>query len=81
MKNILVLLTIFMVTNNLQSQFGKDPILNLQNEDKARLNFGYYLGGNQYDFQFEFENDIGQDVLVEKNIGFKCWINWRASLK
>ena len=59
-----------MATNNLQAQFSKDPILNIQNEDKALLNFGYYLGFNQYDFQFEYENDIGQDILVDKSIGF-----------
>ncbi len=50
--------------------FGKDPILNLQNEDKQFLNWGYYLGFNQYDFQFEYENDIGQDVLVNTTFGF-----------
>ncbi len=50
--------------------FGKDPIINLQNEDKDFLNWGYYLGFNRYDFQFEYENDIGQDVLVEQTYGF-----------
>lgn len=49
---------------------GKDPILNLQNEDKDFLNWGYYLGFNRYDFQFEYENDIGQDILVEQSYGF-----------
>lgn len=50
--------------------FGKDPIINLQNEDKDFLNWGYYLGFNRYDFQFEYENDIGQDILVEQTYGF-----------
>ena len=50
--------------------FGKDPIINLQNEDKALLNWGYYLGFNRYDFQFEYKNDIGQDILVEQTYGF-----------
>ena len=49
---------------------GKDPILNLQNEDKDFLNWGYYLGFNRYDFQFEYVNDIGQDILVEQSYGF-----------
>ena len=49
---------------------GKDPILNLQNEDKDFLNWGYYLGFNRYDFQFEYENDVGQDILVEQSYGF-----------
>lgn len=59
-----------MATNSLLAQFRKDPIINLQNEDKALLNWGYYLGVNQYDFQFEYENDIGQDILVDKTYGF-----------
>lgn len=50
--------------------FGKDPIINLQNEDKDFLNWGYYLGFNRYDFQFEYENDIEQDILVEQTYGF-----------
>ncbi|MFD2587619.1 porin family protein [Croceitalea marina] len=70
MKNLLVLLALILVTNNLHAQFKKDPIINLQNEDKTLLNWGYYLGVNQYDFQFEYENDIGQDVLVDKTFGF-----------
>jgi hypothetical protein len=70
MKNLLVLLAIVVASNSLQAQFRKDPIINIQNEDKALLNWGYYLGVNQYDFQFEYENDIGQDVLVNKTYGF-----------
>ena len=55
--------------------FGKDPILNLQNEDKDFLNWGYYLGFNQYDFQFEYKDDITgrenlTDVLVNNSLGF-----------
>ncbi len=70
MKNLLVLVAVLMASNSLQAQFKKDPIINIQNEDKALLNLGYYLGINQYDFQFEYENDIGQDVLVDKSFGF-----------
>ena len=53
-----------------QAQFGGDPILNLQNEDLKLLNWGYYLGLNQYDFQFEYRDDTGRDVLVDKSLGF-----------
>lgn len=70
MKNLIVLLALFLASNSILAQFRKDPILNIQNEDKKLLNFGYYLGLNQYDFQFEYENDIGQDVLVDKSVGF-----------
>lgn len=71
MKNLLILFGLIIVSHqSAVAQFGSDPILNLQNEDKKFLNWGYYLGFNQYDFQFEYKDDIGQDVLVDKSIGF-----------
>jgi hypothetical protein len=53
----------------LQAQFNEKPILNLENEDKALLNWGYFLGFNQYDFKFNYKNDL-QDILVDKTVGF-----------
>lgn len=71
MKNLLILFGLIIVSHqSAVAQFGSDPILNLQNEDKKFLNWGYYLGFNQYDFQFEYKDDIGQDVLVDKSLGF-----------
>jgi hypothetical protein len=45
------------------AQFNENPVLNLENEDKALLNWGYFLGFNQYDFNRD-------DVLVDKSLGF-----------
>ncbi|GLU42507.1 porin family protein [Allomuricauda sp. NBRC 101325] len=71
MKNFLILFGLLVLASpTTNAQFGKDPILNLQNEDKYLLNWGYYLGFNQYDFQFEYKDDIGRDVLVDKTFGF-----------
>ncbi|MEC3965406.1 porin family protein [Flagellimonas halotolerans] len=71
MKNLLILFGLLAVTNTPAiAQFGGDLILNLQNEDKKFLNWGYYLGFNQYDFQFEYKDDIGKDILVDKSFGF-----------
>ncbi|WP_222983497.1 porin family protein [Flagellimonas meishanensis] len=70
MRNIFLVGLILLVGSSSMAQFNSDPILNLQNEDKRFLNWGYYLGFNQYDFQFEYANDIGQDVLVDKSFGF-----------
>ncbi len=71
MRNICFLVGLtLLVSSYSQAQFNRDPILNLQNEDKKFLNWGYYLGFNQYDFQFEYQNDLGQDVLVDKSFGF-----------
>lgn len=70
MKKILLSLCgilLFHHTGN--SQFNEKPILNLENEDKKFLNWGYYLGLNQYDFKFEYENDL-DDILVNKSLGF-----------
>ncbi|NAY92438.1 outer membrane beta-barrel protein [Muricauda sp. JGD-17] len=71
MRNIFFLVGLILLTSSSSlAQFNKDPILNLQNEDKRFLNWGYYLGFNQYDFQFEYQDDIGQDILVDKSFGF-----------
>lgn len=71
MKNLLIFLGLIVLSSTMaNAQFGSDPILNLQNEDKKFLNWGYYLGFNQYDFQFEYKEDIGRDILVDKSFGF-----------
>lgn len=49
--------------------FGKDPIANLENFDKQRVHWGYFLGFNIYDFKFEYETP-GKDVLTETSTGF-----------
>lgn len=66
-----LVLFLFLVTSfNSQAQlFGKDPIINLENFDKQRVSWGYYLGLNYYDFKFEYEG-IDKDILVESTVGF-----------
>lgn len=51
------------------SQFNEKPIPNIENKDKKFLNYGYYLGLNQYDFKFDYKNNTG-DILVQKSYGF-----------
>lgn len=69
-KSLLLLFGLLAAVPRTDAQFGRDPILNLQNEDKRLLNWGYYLGMNQFDFQFEYGDDVGRDVLVDKTWGF-----------
>lgn len=49
--------------------FGKDPLINLENFDKQRVYWGYYLGFNSYDFKFDYKANA-PDVEVNRTIGF-----------
>ncbi|MEM9143590.1 MAG: porin family protein [Bacteroidota bacterium] len=70
MKHIFLICTgLFLWGSPLFGQFNEKPVLNLENEDEPLLNYGYFLGINQYDFIFEYEQD-GDDVLVSKSLGF-----------
>lgn len=51
------------------AQFRKKPLVNLENFDKQRVHWGYFLGINQYDFKFDYYENTG-DILVDKTIGF-----------
>lgn len=53
----------------LSAQFNERPVLNLENEDKHLLNWGYFLGFNQYDFKFKYKDNL-PDILVDKTFGF-----------
>ncbi|UCE68659.1 MAG: PorT family protein [Flavobacteriaceae bacterium] len=68
-RQIWLLLLALSLGQPVMAQFNEKPILNLQNEDKKFLNWGYFLGFNQYDFKFEYKNDL-PDVLVSKSLGF-----------
>jgi hypothetical protein len=69
MRQIWFLLLALSLGQPVMAQFNEKPILNLQNEDKKFLNWGYFLGFNQYDFKFEYKNDL-PDILVSKSFGF-----------
>jgi len=50
--------------------FGKDPIINLENFDKQRVHWGYYLGFNSYDFKFAYKTNPGVDIIAKSTTGF-----------
>lgn len=54
--------------------FSKDPIINLENWDKQRLSFGYYLGFNTYDFKIDYLNPPTTDIAVKTNTGFNVGV-------
>lgn len=52
-----------------KSMFSKDPILNLENWDKSRLTWGYYLGFNAYDFKIDYKENE-PEIQVDGTTGF-----------
>lgn len=49
--------------------FGKDPLINLENFDKQRVYWGYFLGFNSYDFKFDYKANA-PDIEVNRTTGF-----------
>lgn len=50
--------------------FGKDPIINMENFDKQRVHWGYFLGFNTYDFKFDYKVDPQVDIIAKTTTGF-----------
>jgi hypothetical protein len=72
MKKIIVLLLLALtVKGHAQTKgiFSKDPIINLENFQKQKLYFGFYLGFNSYDFKIDYKT-VSQDIFVKKTTGF-----------
>lgn len=73
MKNrITFILLLFILAGQAQGvkgMFNKDPLINLENFDKQRVYWGYFLGFNSYDFKFEYKNNA-PDIQVKGSTGF-----------
>ncbi|WP_395045144.1 porin family protein [Flavobacterium sp.] len=71
-KSLYILL--FFITLQGQAQFkgmfGKDPIINLENFDKQKVHWGYFLGFNAYDFKIDYKNTPDVDIAVKSVTGF-----------
>jgi hypothetical protein len=61
------------------AQFGKDPIINLENFQKKRIHYGFFLGFNFYDFQFGYKS-VAKDLIVKNTTGFNVGIIGNLSL-
>jgi hypothetical protein len=70
-KIIVVLLFAIAFKGNAQTKgiFSKDPIINLENFQKQRLYFGFYLGFNAYDFKVDYKT-VSEDIQIKKSTGF-----------
>lgn len=75
-KIIVLLLLVFSIEGNAQFRkniFSKDPIINLENFQKSRVYYGYFLGFNSFDFKIDYKT-VGPDILVKKTTGFNVGI-------
>jgi Outer membrane protein beta-barrel domain len=74
MKHFFLVFVFFILSQSIHAQlFSKERLANLETFDNRLLSWGYYLGFNQYDFKFEYEEqfmDSDTDVLVENQMGF-----------
>lgn len=76
MKKLLVLFALLLSTSSFsQFIFGKDPLLNMEDWDKQRVHWGYFLGFNSYDFKFNYTDKYftehqNNEIQVTSNTGF-----------
>ena|SRR5690606_13295086 len=75
MKKLFFVLAFLCIANSAQAQwfFNKERLANLENFDKRRFSWGYFLGFNSYDFKFDYKQqyeDHNTDIQVERNAGF-----------
>jgi hypothetical protein len=77
MKKTVILLLLVLTTKGYsqfaKNMFSKDPIINLENWQKQRLYFGYYLGFNSFDFKFDYKTPA-EDIQVKKTTGFNVGV-------
>lgn len=68
-KYIILLLLTTSISFAQGGLFGKDPIINLENFDKQKVHWGYYLGFNSLDFKFDYLTPT-EDIKSISTIGF-----------
>jgi hypothetical protein len=76
MKKIAVFFVVLLCStgySQTKGMFSKDPIINLENFQKQKVYFGYYLGFNSFDFKIDYKT-VGPDIQVKKTTGFNVGI-------
>ena len=72
MRKFIILIIIiagYQTKAQFKGTFGKDPIIHLENFDKQRVHWGYFLGFNSLDFKID-QNTPSEEILVNNSIGF-----------
>jgi Outer membrane protein beta-barrel domain len=75
-KAIVFILFILCLQANAQfnkHMFSKDPIVNLENFQKQKVYFGYFLGFNSYDFKIDYKK-VDEDIQIGKTTGFNVGV-------
>ena len=81
MRDIILIFFIFIFSINTYGQlFTKKKVINNENFDKPSLSWGYFLGMNNYDYNFDYISDF-TDIQTEKSAGFNVGLigNFRIS--
>ena len=70
MRLIILFISIFLLSAEGHAQlFTKKKVINNENFDKPQLSWGYFLGINNYDYNFDYISDT-YDIQTEKTFGF-----------
>jgi len=70
MKKVFLVLLLLAFTHTASAQlFSKNKIQNNQNMDKPKWSYGYFLGFNNYDFNFDYHENL-PDIQVLRTTGF-----------
>ena len=81
MRSIILFICVFLLSLQGHTQlFTKKKVINNENFDKPQLSWGYYLGMNNYDYNFDYISDT-YDIQTEKSFGFNVGLigNFRIS--
>ncbi len=73
MKKIVSLLLIVLFAKTYAQSthmFSKNPIINLENFDKQRIYFGFFLGFNAFDFKIDYNQIPEKNIVVNETTGF-----------
>ena len=73
MKKIIILLFLLFSSvgfSQTKGMFSYNPLVNLENFDKSKVYWGYFLGFNSYGFKIDYKSLQTIDIQVESTTGF-----------
>ena len=73
MKKIVLVLFLVCATkfySQSTHMFSKNPIINLENFDKQRIYFGFFLGFNAFDFKIDYNQVPDKNIVINQTTGF-----------